>query len=95
MVCHAEKAERDTVVFYVDIHCDGCAQKIEKNIAFEKGVKDMHIDKQKQTVTLVYDGSKTTIEKLQAAFEKIKKPVKKVEQPKSAVSRQSSADSQK
>lgn len=76
--CRADKQERDTVVFTVDIHCDGCVQKIEKNIAFEKGLKDMKINKQEQTVTLVYDKKKTTIEKLKQAFEKIKKPVRNI-----------------
>ena len=35
------KGEKQVVVFDVDLHCQGCVTKIEKNIAFEKGVKDL------------------------------------------------------
>ena len=33
------KGEKQVVVFNVDLHCQGCVTKIEKNIAFEKGLK--------------------------------------------------------
>ena len=59
-------AERRTVVFDVDIHCQGCITKIEKNIAFERGVKDLVCDLD----------AKTDIRQLQAAFAKINKPAK-------------------
>ncbi|MBR3565157.1 MAG: heavy-metal-associated domain-containing protein [Paludibacteraceae bacterium] len=74
----APKHQRDTVVYEVEIHCQGCVDKIQKNIAFEKGLKDMKIDKDKQTVWLVFDPTKTTDEKLREAFAKIGKPVKRV-----------------
>ncbi|MBQ7209432.1 MAG: cation transporter [Paludibacteraceae bacterium] len=74
-----DKPARETAVFYVAIHCDGCVKKIEQNIAFEKGVKDMRINQKEQSVTITYDPRKTDIEKLKAAFEKIKKPVSRVE----------------
>ena len=73
------KSEKQTVVFHVEISCDGCVKKIEKNISFEKGLKDMRIDKNAQTVTLTFDPNKTNVETLKKAFEKIKKPVSKVE----------------
>ncbi len=70
-----KKANRETVVFNVEIDCDGCIRKIEKNIAFEKGMIDMRIDKEKQQVTIVYNPKKTTEQKLREAFAKIGKPV--------------------
>ncbi len=45
------KGEKQTVVFDVDLHCQGCVTKIEKNIAFEKGVKDLICDLNKKQVT--------------------------------------------
>lgn len=72
----AAKAQRDTVVLTCDLHCQGCCDKVMKNIAFEKGVKDLLCDLKTKTVTVVYDKSKTTLENLLQAFEKIGKPAK-------------------
>ena len=68
--------KRQTVIFDVDIHCQGCITKIEKNIAFERGVKDLVCDLDAKTVTVTYDPSKTDIRHLKAAFAKINKPAK-------------------
>lgn len=67
------RSERRTVVFDVDIHCQGCIDKIEKNIAFERGVKDLECNLDEKTVQIVYDPAKTDIKHLQAAFAKINK----------------------
>jgi len=45
-----------------------------KNIAFEKGVKDLVCDLDSKTVTVTYDANKTDVPKLLTAFEKIHKP---------------------
>lgn len=68
------KTDKQTVVFYVSLHCDACINKIMKNIAFEKGVKDIVCSKEDQTVTVTYDAEKTDVPTLQKAFEKIGKP---------------------
>ena len=70
------RGERQTVVFDVDIHCQGCITKIEKNIAFERGVKDLECSLDDRTVTIVFDPAKTSVEQLQAAFAKINKTAK-------------------
>lgn len=67
------KAQRSTVVFDVDLHCQGCVEKIEKNIAFEKGVKDLRCDLKSRTVVVVYDPAKTNVAMLQDAFARLKK----------------------
>ena len=68
------KGEKQTVVFDVDLHCQGCCDKIMKNIAYEKGVKDLRCDLEKKQVTVIFDNEKTNVEKLQQAFAAIKKP---------------------
>ncbi len=73
------RKQRETAVFYVEIECDKCVKRIQENIAFEKGLKDMLIDREKQTVTLTYDPQKTDTATLKLAFEKIRKPVSKIE----------------
>lgn len=65
---------KQKVVLACDLHCQGCCDKIMKNIAFEKGVKDLVCDLNTKTVTVTYDADKTDIPTLLKAFEKIGKP---------------------
>ena len=68
------KANKQTVVLSCDIHCQGCCDKIMKNIAYEKGVKDLQCDLKTKTVAVTYDANKTDVPTLLKAFEKIHKP---------------------
>lgn len=70
------KNDKETVVFDVSMTCENCQKRIEKNIAFEKGVTDMKIDLEKKTVTLEFKKSQTTVETLQKAIEKLGYEVK-------------------
>ncbi len=72
-VAAAKKANRETVVFSVPMDCQGCVNKIEKNIAFERGVTGLDIDFENQEVAVTYNASKTNPDMLRAAFEKIGK----------------------
>jgi copper chaperone CopZ len=45
-----------------------------KNIAFEKGVRDLICDLDTKTVTVVYDTRKTDLDTLLQAFARIGKP---------------------
>ena len=73
MVAIQAKPNKQTVVLYCDLHCQGCCDKIMKNIAFEKGVKDIQFDMEQQTVTVTFDANKTDVPTLQKAFAKIGK----------------------
>jgi len=70
------KNDKETVTFDVSMTCENCQKKIEKNIAFEKGVTDMKVNLEKKTVTLEFKKSQTTVEKLKAAIEKLGYEVK-------------------
>ena len=59
-----------TVVFSTNLHCENCKKKIESNIAFEKGVKDIKVDVEAKTVTVIYRPDKTNSENLQKAIAK-------------------------
>ena len=72
----AKRSNRETVVLSVDLHCQACCDKIMKNIAFEKGVKDIVCDLKTKTVTVTYDANKTDVPTLLEAFKKINKPAK-------------------
>ncbi len=68
-----------TVTFEVSMTCVGCKNKIEKNIAFEKGIKDMQVDLSKKYVTLTFDSRKTDEGKITNAFEKLGYTAKPIE----------------
>ncbi|MDR1680019.1 MAG: heavy-metal-associated domain-containing protein [Prevotellaceae bacterium] len=69
----AQKSTKNftTTVFDVSLHCDNCVQKVESNIAYEKGVKDLKVNLEKKEVTVTYDASKNSDEKLIEAFRKL------------------------
>jgi copper chaperone CopZ len=67
----AKKKNSEKVTFAVNMHCENCKARIEKNISWEKGVKDLTVDLEKNTVTIVYNPQKTTEEKLKKAVEKL------------------------
>lgn len=67
-----KKNNKETVTFFVDgMDCANCVKKIEKNIAFEKGVTDLKCDLPTRTAMVTYRSDKTTEEKLATAFKKI------------------------
>lgn len=76
------KPNRETVVLSCDLHCQGCCDKIMKNIAFEKGVKDLQFDLKGKTITLTFDPRRTDIPTLLKAFDKIGKPATVKEEEK-------------
>lgn len=76
------KKEIKTVVFSAHLHCKNCVKKVEENIAYEKGVEDLKVSLENQTITVTYDASKTSVEKLAAAIGKLGYPAKVVD-PKS------------
>ncbi|MDD4515105.1 heavy-metal-associated domain-containing protein [Massilibacteroides sp.] len=66
------KKKKETVTFYVEeMECKNCVKKVEKNIAFEKGVADLRCDLSNRTAKVTYNTSKTSPEKIAAAFKKI------------------------
>ena len=74
-----KQSNKQTVVLHCDLHCQGCCDKIMKNIAFEKGVKDLVCDLKTKTVTVTYDTRKTDLDTLLQAFSRIGKPAKVAE----------------
>jgi len=66
-----KKDGKQQVVFDVSMTCENCKKRIEKNIAFEKGVTDMKVDLPAKTVTIEYKENKTDSVKLKNAIEKL------------------------
>lgn len=76
-----QSSNRQSVVLSCDLHCQGCCDKIMKNIAYEKGVKDIVCDLKTKTVAVTFDAQKTDVETLLKAFAKIGKPATVKELP--------------
>lgn len=70
-----KKGEVKEVTFLVYLHCENCVKKVQENIAFEKGVKDLKVSLEDQTVALKYDAGKTSEETLKTAIEELGYPV--------------------
>lgn len=76
---NAQKKGEKTVVFNANLHCESCKAKVEKNIPFEKGVKNMKVDMKAQTITVTFREDKNTTENLKKAIEKLSVEVKGVD----------------
>lgn len=69
-------AKEDTVVIKTKIYCDHCTQcescggKLE-GILDVKGVKDMKLDAENMTITVMYNAKKTSPEKIRQAISKL------------------------
>jgi copper chaperone CopZ len=63
--------QTEEVVFKVNMTCENCKKKIEKNVSWEKGVKDLRVDLEEKTVTILFDPKKTDTETLKKAIEKL------------------------
>ena len=74
-----KNSNEEQVVFSVNMDCHNCEQKIKKNIAYEKGVRDLTTELEKQLVTIKYRTDKTDKAKLKKAIEKLGYTCKEVE----------------
>lgn len=59
------------VEFQTSAQCDQCKERLEKNLAFEKGVKFVELDLETKKITIKYKADKTNEEKLKKAISKI------------------------
>lgn len=67
-----QKESNDSeVTLSVKMHCGDCAEKVKKQLAYEKGVKDVNTDLEKQTVVVKYRNDKTDSEKLISSLSQI------------------------
>jgi copper chaperone CopZ len=58
----------ETIVFSVNMDCQGCVDGITKELTYTKGVKDLDISLEKKTVKIEYRTDKTTPELLKKAI---------------------------
>ena len=73
------KADTLVVTTTPEMHCEGCENKIKKNIRFVKGTKKIETSVPQQSVTIIYDGRKATYADFETAFRKIGYEIKEKE----------------
>lgn len=68
-----KKAQKNIaeVTFVTTIDCKNCVKKVEANLPFTEGIKDMKVTLADKTVWIKYDTRKTDVKKLEAAIEKL------------------------
>ena len=66
-----KNANLQEVTFVTTIDCKNCVKKVEANLPYEKGIKDMKVNLDDRTVWIKYDANKTDKEKLAAAIVKL------------------------
>ena len=75
LICSFTYAQTTKSVTEVKIktsaQCGMCKDRIEQNIAYEKGVKDVVLNSDNKVVTIKYNSNKTNPEKLKQALSKL------------------------
>ena len=66
-----KKSKFKTVVFSANLHCKSCVAKIEKNLAYEKGVRDINVSLKNNTVKVKYVKAKNSDVKLLKSLRKL------------------------
>lgn len=78
----ATAKELKTVTFSVPkMTCENCEKKVNDNLRFERGVKEINTDLKSKHVTVTYDAEKTDAEELRKSFSKFKYSATIVEEP--------------
>lgn len=78
-----KRAKNDAdITFSVEIDCKSCQKKIEAKIPFEKGVKDLKVDFEKQTVWILYNSKTTNANNLKDALKKLGYDAKELKKDK-------------
>ena len=66
----AQKKDTKTVCFKSNMHCEGCQSTLTEHLKFEKGVRDLKVDLESNTVLIEYRDGKNSEERLAKAIEK-------------------------
>ena len=67
-----------TVTFDTNLSCKNCVRKVNENIAFERGVKDLKVSLEEEKITITYDTRKTDEETLASSIKKLGYKAEKV-----------------
>jgi copper chaperone CopZ len=66
-----KSSKKATIEIQTSAICGDCKQRIEHNMAYEKGVKFVELDNETKVVTIEYNPKKTNPDKLRKAISEI------------------------
>ena len=69
--CAGLYAQSDTAYIKTSARCQECKERIEADLSFEKGVKSSSLNLDTKVLMVVYNPSKTSIEKIREAVAKV------------------------
>lgn len=64
------KNKKETITIKTSAQCEMCKERIEKALAYTKGVKKSNLDVDSKTITVVYNPGKVSPEKIREAISK-------------------------
>lgn len=76
---HAEAAKTDTVKIKTQTVCGMCKARLEKALAYEKGVENFTVDIENDIITVAYKEKKTSPEQLREAIAAVGHPADDVQ----------------
>ncbi len=65
-----EKKRKETITVQTSAQCEQCKDRLEKKLAYTKGVKKSNLDLNTKGITVVYNPKKTTPEKIREIISK-------------------------
>jgi periplasmic mercuric ion binding protein len=65
-----EKNKKETIVIRTSAQCEMCKDRIEKALAYTKGVKKSNLDVDSKLITVIYNAAKISPEKIREAISK-------------------------
>jgi copper chaperone CopZ len=71
-----EKRKEETITLKVEMDCEMCVKKIESNIPYERGVRDLKVSLEKGECEVTYRTKHTSVEELIESFNKLGYPAK-------------------
>lgn len=70
LTVNAQAKKDTTVIMKLGIHCPSCKAKLDKNMPFEKGIKNYKLNMKDSTVLITYRMDKNSLPALKAAIER-------------------------
>jgi len=67
----AQKKNKDEIKIKTSAVCSMCKDRIEQNLAFEKGILDVSLDVKTKIVTVKYNSNRTNPDNIRLAISKI------------------------
>lgn len=89
------KENEARVLYSVTLDCASCVTKINDNVPFMDGIKDVKVSLEKQTIVLVYRTDKTNVDKIAKELEKLGFPAKEVKKTEKKKDKKSNAKESK